>query len=126
MPTTPEHRKGQDRREKPRGGRRTDDSGDLAPLILLIGDEPVVMNLAETVLAKLRFAVTTSSTADDALRVLVGLRPDLVVARAKDAERVRKEAPEHLSVVILTDEMRKDPEALIPAIRQALRAGRAS
>ena len=78
--------------------------------------------MAEAVLAKLRFAVTTSKTVDSALKVVAGIRPNIVVAGAEAASRVRREAPEALPIVIMTDEMRRDAEALIPAIRETLRA----
>ena len=88
--------------------------------MLLIGDEDPVTSMAEAVLAKLRFAVATS--VDDALKVVTGIKPDIVVAGAETAERVRASAPEGLAVVVMTDEMRRDPEVLIPAIRATLRA----
>jgi CheY-like chemotaxis protein len=91
-------------------------------LVLLVGDGGPVTSMAEAVLAKLRFAVTTSSTVGDALKVLEGLRPDIVVAESDAAETVRREAPEGPAVVIMTEEMQRDPEALIPAIRQTLRS----
>ena len=78
--------------------------------------------MAEAVLAKLRFAVTKSTTVDEALKVVSGIRPDIVVAASETAERVRTEAADNLSVVIMTDAMRNDPQALIPAIRQQLRS----
>ena len=78
--------------------------------------------MAEAVLAKLRFAVTTSKTVDGALKVVAGIRPNIVVAAADAANRVRAEAPEQLPIVVMTDEMRRDAEVLIPAIRETLRA----
>lgn len=90
--------------------------------MLLVGDDEPVTSMAEAVLAKLRFAVTTSKTVDDAIRVLPGLRPDIVVAGAADANRVKREAAGKLSVVVMTDDMRENPEVLIPAIRETLRA----
>ncbi len=122
MSTSSEHRQGPDRRRQPRGGRRTGDHGDFSPLVLLIGDEDPVTSMAEAVLAKLRFAVATSRSVDDALKVVTGIKPDIVVAGAETAERVRASAPEGLAVVVMTDEMRRDPEVLIPAIRATLRA----
>jgi hypothetical protein len=91
---------------------------------MVVGEDAVAVNLAEAVLAKLRFAVTTSNTVDDATRVLPGLKPDIVVAASSDAGRIRMEAPEHLSVVEMTDRMRQDPNVLIDSIRQSLRANR--
>ena len=122
MAPTSEHRQGPDRRRKPRGGRRTGDVQEFSPLVLLVGDDEQVTSMAEAVLAKLRFAVTTSKTVDDAIRVLAGLRPDIVVAGAADASRVKREAGGKLSVVVMTDEMRDNPEVLIPAIRETIRA----
>jgi DNA-binding response OmpR family regulator len=90
--------------------------------VLLIGDDGPVTGMAEAVLARLRFAVTTSKTVEEALKVVPGIRPDIIVAGADAAERVRREAPEHLSVVVMTEAMRQDPEVLIPAIRETLRA----
>jgi hypothetical protein len=120
MSETPELRQRPDRRQQARGGRRTGDADDLAPLVLLVGDDPAVVPLAEAVLAKLRFAVTTLGTVDHALNVVPTLRPDIIVAASDDAPRLRLEIPVHLPVVCLTDGMREDPESLITAIREAL------
>jgi hypothetical protein len=89
---------------------------------MVVGQDPVAVNLAEAVLAKLRFAVTTSGTVENASRVLPGLNPDIVVAGPEDAGRIRMEAPEHLSVVEMTDQMREDPLNLVESIRKSLRA----
>ena len=89
---------------------------------MVVGDDQVAVQLAEAVLAKLRFAVTTSRTVDDATRVMPGLKPDIVVAASADAGRIRLEAPQHLSVVDMTDAMRGDPLVLIDEIRKTLRA----
>jgi hypothetical protein len=116
-----EHRKGPDRRRQPRGGRRGDDHGEFAPLVLLVGDDRHVMRMAEAVLARLRFAVATSRSVDEALDVVTGISPEIVVVGAEAVERVRTVA-NGAAVVVMTDEMRRDPEALIPAIRQTIRA----
>jgi hypothetical protein len=122
MPNTPEHRRGPDRRKLARGGRRTGDPGGFAPLVLLVGSAETVVTNSETILAKLRFAVAMSNSVDDALRVMTGIRPDVIVAEAEAASRIRLEAPEHLPVVVMTDEMHKDPDLFIEEIRQSLRA----
>jgi CheY-like chemotaxis protein len=122
MPNTSEHRQGPDRRRQARGGRRDGDAGDFAPLVLLIGDGGPVTNMAEAVLAKLRFAVTTTKSVDEALKVLTALRPDIVVAERAAADVVTRQATESLSVVVMTEEMQRNPEALIPAIRETLRS----
>jgi CheY-like chemotaxis protein len=125
MPNTPEQRQGLDRRLRPRGGRREEDRQGFAPLILIVGDDPGVVEQSEAVLAKLKFGVTVSNNVDDALRVLTGLRPDIVIAGAADAHRIRMEAPEHLPVIVMTEEMRDDRGILIEGIRQTLRSNRA-
>ena len=118
-----EHRSGgPDRRRLPRGGRRADDVNGHAPLVLLVGGDADVVGQSEAVLAKLRFAVATSATVDAALRVMSGLRPDIVVANAADAARLRLESPDHVPVVVLDDDMRSSREALVEGIREAIRA----
>jgi hypothetical protein len=126
MTQVSEQRQSPDRRRKPRGGRRPSDVEGLSPLVMVVGEDQVAVQLAEAVLAKLRFAVTTSRTVDDATRVMPGLRPDIVVATSSDAGRIRLEAPQHLSVVEMTDAMRADPHVLIDAIRGTLRANMTS
>ena len=122
MTQVSEQRQSPDRRKRPRGGRRPTDVDGLSPLVMVVGDDQVAVQLAEAVLAKLRFAVTTSRTVDDATRVMPGLKPDIVVAASADAGRIRLEAPQHLSVVEMTEAMRADPLVLIEAIRKTLRA----
>jgi CheY-like chemotaxis protein len=120
--TYAQKRSGTDRRRQSRGGRRPTDTDGSAPLVMVVGQDAVAVNLAEAVLAKLRFAVTTSSNVDDAMRVLQTLKPEIVVAASADAGRIRLEAPEHLSVVEMTDQMREDPLTLVESIRKRLRA----
>jgi CheY-like chemotaxis protein len=122
IPQSPEHRNGPDRRRHSRGGRRLEDQPGFSPLVMLVGDDSVVMGPSEAVLSKLRFAVTISDTVDEALRVLNGLRPDVIVAGPADASRIRTEGPRHLPVLVMTGEMREDRAALIEGIRQMLRA----
>ena len=121
-----ELRGGSDRRRQPRGGRRPTDVDGLAPLVMVVGDDQVAVGLAEAVLAKLRFAVTTSRSVDDATRIMPGLKPDIIVAAAKDASRLRSEAPQHMSVVEMSDAMRGDPLVLVESIRQTIRANMTS
>lgn len=90
--------------------------------MMLVGDDPGVMDRSEAILAKLRFAVTTSNSVDHALRVLPELRPDLVVASEWDGARIRSGASGRVPVVVMDRAMRDDPEALIKEIRRALRA----
>jgi hypothetical protein len=122
MPERTEHRSRADRRRQPRGGRRPEDGQGYAPLVMLVGNDPLVVEPSEAVLSKLRFAVNISDTVDEALRVLGGLRPDVVVAGPADASRIRTEGPKHLPVLVMTGELREDRTALIDAIRRVLRA----
>jgi hypothetical protein len=117
-----ENRRGPDRRRSPRGGRRAGDVQGFAPLVLVVGRGETAVAQSEAVLARLKFAVTTSATVDEALRVLSGIRPDVVVAEPDAASRIRLEAPEHVPVVEMSDDMRGNPDALIDGIRYALRA----
>lgn len=89
---------------------------------MVVGDHGDVGDATGAVLAKLKFAVAPSPTVEDAIKILVSLRPDLIVAREEDAARLRRESPEHRSVVAVTEAMRHDPRLLIEEIRGALRA----
>jgi hypothetical protein len=106
----------------PRGGRRTEDPGGFAPLVLLVGQGETVTAQSEAILARLRFAVTTSGTVDEALRVMAGIRPDVVVAEPGAAARIRLEAPEHVPVVEMSEAMQNNREALVEGIRESIRA----
>jgi hypothetical protein len=117
-----EHTRGPDHRKLPRGGRRAGDTSGFAPLVLVVGSGDSATAQAETVLAKLRFAVATSGSVEDALRVMTGIRPDIIVAESDPAARIRLEAPEHLPVVVMSDEMRGDPDRFVEEIRRSLRA----
>jgi hypothetical protein len=117
-----ENSRGPDRRRLPRGGRRVGDVPGFAPLVLVVGKGETAMAQSEAVLARLKFAVTTSGTVEEALRVMSGIRPDVVVAEQEAASRIRLEAPEHVPVVEMNGDMRTNPDALIEGIRHAIRA----
>lgn len=117
-----EDRRGADRRRLPRGGRRAGDVPGFAPLVMVVGTGETAVAQSEAVLARLKFAVTTSGTVDEALRVMTGIRPDVVVAEPEAASRLRLEAPEHVPVVEMNGDMRGNPDALVEGIREAIRA----
>lgn len=117
MPHSPEFRRGPDRRRQPRGGRREEDRDGFSPLVMLVGNEPDVIDRSEAILAKLKFAVARTGDVDHALRALPDLRPDLVVAKEGDAPRLRSEVPENLPIII----MRNGPEAMMEDILRTLR-----
>lgn len=124
MSDSPFFNRGPERRSQPRGGRRATDIAGSSPLVLVLGRGESAIAQAETVLARLKFAVTTTGTVEEALRILEGIRPDVVVAEPEAASRIRLEWPEHVPVVEMNGEMRGNPEALVDAIRGAIRANR--
>lgn len=121
MTQTVQRRSGVDRRRQPRGGRRTEDREGFAPLVMLVGDQQTVLDRSEAILAKLRFAVTTSTSVDHAIRLLPELKPDLIVAGEMDGARIRRSASHPVRIVVMDHGMRDDPDALIDAILQTLR-----
>ena len=122
MSHTTSQRRGSERRRQPRGGRRAGDREGFAPLVMLVGDQHTMMDRSEAILAKLRFAVTTTTTADHAIRLLPELKPDLLVAGEMDAARIRRNAPQKLTIVVMDRSMQDDPDALIREILRTLRA----
>ncbi|HET7619163.1 MAG TPA: hypothetical protein VFK20_11700 [Vicinamibacterales bacterium] len=124
-PHTPERRNSPDRRRAPRGGRRPDDQHGYAPLVLVADDDTDSGSRCEAILAKLRFAVAPAHTADEAVRVMQVLRPNIVVAHLKDETKLRRQMetePAMAGVPILSlNDDTKDPETLVEAIRRVLR-----
>jgi len=117
-----EHQRGPERRRMPRGGRRVGDVAGFAPLVMVVGRGDAAVAQSEAVLARLKFAVTTSGSVDEALRTMVGLHPDVVVAEPDAAMRIRLESSEAVPVVELNGDMRANPDALVEGIREAIRA----
>lgn len=117
----PEHRQGPDRRRRSRGGRRADDSAGFSPLVLVADEDPDSRVICEAILAKLRFAVAPVDSVDKAVTVIATLRPDVIVAHARDTMPLQRAAwPSGVPFVTVTDSLR-EPEALVEAIRQAIR-----
>ena len=124
-PQTPERRQSPDRRRLPRGGRRPGDHQGYAPLVLVADDDKDSSSRCEAILAKLRFAVAPAHTADEAVRVMQVLRPNIVVAHLKDETLLRRKMesePSMAGVPILSlNDDTKDPATLGEAIRRVLR-----
>ena len=119
-----ELRQGPDRRREPRGGRRPDDRPGFAPLVLVADEDEASGDMCEALLATLRFAVARVDSVDKAVSVISTLLPDVIVARARDVSPLQRAAwPSGVPFVTVTDGMR-DPDALISAIRHAIRAAR--
>src|SRR5438874_13583971 len=119
MTADSERRQGPDRRKSPRGGRRATDQPGYSPLVLVVDVDPRGRETCETILAKLRFAVAPVDSAEKALDVMAGLRPDVIVTRERDAERLRQNGG--TTPVVVSDRL-DDPERLVGGIRRPLRA----
>jgi PleD family two-component response regulator len=123
----PERRTGFDRRRMSRGGRRPGDADGFAPLILVADDDVNSSARCEAILAKLKFAVAPAHSADEALRVMLAVRPNLIVSHLKDESRLRAAlAAERMSddvpIITVTPDI-EDPATLVEAIRRVLRQG---
>jgi CheY-like chemotaxis protein len=116
-----EKRRIADRRGRSRGGRRPTDKRGATPLVVVADEEPGSRTTCETILAKLNFAVAPVESLPKALEVMAALKPEVVVAKMRDAALLKQQslAP----VVVVTEEM-SDPDILVEAIRQALRRRR--
>jgi len=123
MTVPSEQRRQSDRRKVARGGRRPTDKTGFAPLVLVADEDDESGQMCEVILAKLRFAVARVDSLDKAINVLGSLRPDVIVARARDVSPLQRAAwPSGVPFVSVTEEIR-EPEALIHAIRRAIREG---
>jgi hypothetical protein len=121
---TPELRQGPDRRRESRGGRRPGDRAGFAPLVLVADEDAASGDMCETLLATRRFAVARVDSVDKAVAVISTLLPDVIVARGRDVSPLQRAAwPSGVPFVTVTDEL-SDPEALIQAIRRAIRNAR--
>lgn len=120
MPGVPEQRRGPDRRSRPRGGRRDGDRPGYAPLVLLVDADPEIGAHCEAILAKLRFAVAPTSSAEEAGRIMEALRPNVIVVRGVDADLIRRSTPADVPVVAIGEE-HGDAESFVEAIRRGLR-----
>ena len=123
MTVTSEQRIGPDRRKLARGGRRPTDKTGFAPLVLVADENDETGHMCEVILAKLRFAVARVDSVDKAISVLGTLRPDVIVARGRDVSPLQRAAwPSGVPFVSVTDDI-QEPDALVQAIRRAIRAG---
>jgi PleD family two-component response regulator len=120
-----ERRHARDRRRFARGGRRPYDRDGYAPLILVADDDADSTAHCEAILAALRFAVAPAHSVEEAVRVMHGIRPNVVVAHLKDNDRLRAAMQDDtrtadVPVVTVNGEC-KDPAELVEAIRRVLR-----
>jgi hypothetical protein len=122
MSRTLQQRRVGDRRRRSRGGRRSGDREGFAPLVMLVGSQPAVMDRSEAILAKLRFAVTTSLSVEHALRVIPELKPDIVVAGEMDGMRIRRGVSDGVLVILVDHRVQDDPDALVAEILRRVRS----
>lgn len=120
MPDAREERRGPDRRRQPRGGRRKGDVGGFAPLVFVVAEDQQSREIAETILAKLRFAVAPFDSVEKAISVMNALRPQVVVAAPSCVEQLRAHAGTTVAIVPATSEV-AGTDALVEAIRRELR-----
>jgi hypothetical protein len=90
---------------------------------MVVGNHAAVGDAAGAVLATLKFAVVPAASADEALRIMQTMQPDIVTANAEDAARIRRERPDQSAIVVVEDAMRDDAQLLVDRIREALRSG---
>jgi hypothetical protein len=121
---TPELRQKSDRRREPRGGRRPGDAPGFAPLVLVADEDANGGDMCEALLATRRFAVARVDSVAKAVSVISTLLPDVIVARGRDLSPLQRAAwPSGVPFVTVTEEL-GEPEALLDAIRQAIRSAR--
>jgi hypothetical protein len=121
---TPELRQGSDRRREPRGGRRPGDAPGFAPLVLVADEDADGGDMCEALLATRRFAVARVDSVAKAVSVISTLLPDVIVARGHDLSPLQRAAwPSGVPFVTVTAGL-GEPEALVAAIRHAIRAAR--
>jgi CheY-like chemotaxis protein len=120
-----ERRRGQDRRQSPRGGRRPGDPYGYSPLILVADDDANNGAKCVAILSRLRFAVAPAYSVDEAVKVMRALHPTLVVARLQDEPALREQMQADPSIsdiplLVLTEE-NDAPQLMIEEIRRALK-----
>jgi DNA-binding NtrC family response regulator len=122
--TAQAERLGSDRRRRSRGGRRSLDRGGYTPMIVVIDDDSGRRDLAETILAKLRFAVAPFESVEQAVSAMRALIPEAVVAREDVANAIRGLMPNDrggraIPLLAVTDDLAA-PDALVDALRRLL------
>lgn len=96
-----------------------------SPLVLVADDDASNGARCVAILAKLRFAVAPAHSVEEAIKVLQGLHPDLIVARLADEPQLRAHMAADASLgdipmITMTAE-NDDPAVLVEEIRRALR-----
>ena len=95
-------------------------------MIVVIDDDSGRRDLAETFLARLRFAVAPFESVADAVSAMQALIPEAVVAREDAANAIRGLMPNGrgghpVPLLAVTDDLAA-PDALVEALRRLLRS----
>jgi FixJ family two-component response regulator len=119
-------RVGPERRRRARGGRRDNDRDGYTPMIVVIDGDSGTRDVAEAILAKLRFAVAPFESVDVALSAMRALLPEAVVAREDAAAAISGRLPNDrggrpIPLLIITGDL-ATPEALVEALRRLMRS----
>lgn len=94
-------------------------------MVVVIDHDATRLDIAETILAKLRFAVAPFVSVEKALMAMQALQPEVIVAREEAARQLRGCLPHNrdgraIPLLSLTPEL-SDPEALVEALREVIR-----
>ena len=89
----PERRRGGDRRQHPRGGRRPEDRNGHGPLVFVVTHDPSHLLFWEALLLNLKFAVVPCDGVGTAVEAFRSLRPDVIVASKRDKAMLRGHLP---------------------------------
>ena len=91
-------------------------------MVVVIDNDATRLDVSETILAKLRFAVAPVESVDKALAVMRSLAPAAIVGHADDLQRLRNVLPlETIPFVAVSDEM-AGTDQLVQVVRAALKA----
>ena len=93
-------------------------------MVVVIDEDPRRRDIAEAILAKLRFAVAPFDSVEQALSAMRALLPDAVVAREDAAAAIRGRLPNdrqgRVIPLLSVDDGLAEPEALVDALRGLL------
>jgi hypothetical protein len=121
-----ERRRAGDRRTHPRGGRRPGDKPGYGPVVFLVTTEPEHLLFWEAFLLERRFAVVPCDGPEPAIQLFKALRPELIVASARDIAVLRDRLPGgRQGCTVPLVELVSSPnlvEPVLEAMRRALRA----
>jgi FixJ family two-component response regulator len=118
-----DHRRTDDRRRAPRGGRRNADPDGFTPLIFLIDDDLERREACALLLLHHRFAVVPFESAQRAISMVRSLIPEAIVVCPDELDATRAHLPLQASdQPIPIVPLRKRSDGLIAALRVAFTA----